>query len=90
MRDQAQILADLDKKRKEADKLSADLRKSLAIQAVWPEAYAAGKCTLRFRWTGARMGVRMHRGKLDAHLIRPDGVRFELTVEQFDRIKGTM
>ena len=59
--------------------LTAELERSLKIQALWPEAFALGPCTSRV------VGPVQPRSKAELRVIvrRPDGEERSFTMEQW-------
>jgi hypothetical protein len=52
------VLARLKELGAQRDKLIGELDRSLSIQALWPEAFAHGKCTSQ--WIGSPQGRDVH------------------------------
>ena len=65
-----------------AAQLGRALQRSLRIQEIWPEAFVAGSVKTRAIREKKLRGVIIR----DPHLMRPDGVRFDLTVEQYKEL----
>lgn len=80
-----------------AKSLNDQLAISLAIQSIWPEAFAAGKCSFS--------GIMVHDGRTfvkgrkaavpaatmrESWFERADGLRYNLSLEEFKRFKPDM
>lgn len=81
----------------EMGKLSDQLDKSLTIQAIWPEAFEAGKCSFSgIMIYDGRMFVKGRKAAVpqatmrESWFERADGVRYNLTLEEFKRFKPDM
>lgn len=80
---QARDLArSIDELQAEAARLSRKLTGSLAVQAVWPDAFKDGqKCTRCVHYLGPKVARRF--------LRRSDGAEFDLTPEQYETLRAT-
>ena len=80
-----ELVAELEAKHKRSAELSAELGRSLEIQAIWPDAFKGGQtCSVGGR--GSYDGRAKDR-VIDQWLQRADGERFPITLEQFKHLR---